>query len=224
MKLGDERPRKAHGGESPRSAGSRRGDPLAGRAPSASEPPEPFTETLSETFESAPIGEYLRRQRVLREMSIDELSTMTRIPLRSLERLEGGEFDGETDGFVRGFVRTVAIALGLDVDDAVSRMLQEPAPGAWERHSSNRKLKQSVAVVGGLIVLGLGLLVLRAGWGLLVGASSDAPGREVVMWRDPVRALADEMGVEVDPAQEIDPAEGSRTPPSLAESAALDRR
>ena len=90
----------------------------------------------AETFVTAPIGEYLRSQRRLRDVSIEELSASTRIPLRSLERLERGEFDGETDGFARGFVRTVAIALGLDVDDAISRMLQEPGPGVWERHSS----------------------------------------------------------------------------------------
>ncbi|HPG28255.1 MAG TPA: helix-turn-helix domain-containing protein, partial [Myxococcota bacterium] len=71
----------------------------------------------AQTFEDRPIGEYLRRQRLLRGMSTEELAALTRIPLRSLERLESGHFDGETDGFVRGFVRTVATALGLDADD-----------------------------------------------------------------------------------------------------------
>jgi len=58
-----------------------------------------------------PISEYLRRQRILRGMSREELSELTRIPIRSLERLEDGQFDGGSDGFVRGFVRTVAEAL-----------------------------------------------------------------------------------------------------------------
>ena len=46
----------------------------------------------------------------------------TRIPIRSLARLEAGVFDAEPDGFARGFVRTVAIALGLPPDETVARM------------------------------------------------------------------------------------------------------
>ena len=112
----------------------------------------------AETFEARPIGAYLRRQRVLRGMTAVELAELTRIPLRSLERLEGGLFDGETDGFVRGFVRTVASALGLDADDTVARMLQEPSANAWQRHGPGRSAKQVLAVV--LFVVAMGCVVL----------------------------------------------------------------
>ena len=195
------------GGESarPRSAPPTvlaRGLPDDGRAPSAA---------AAETFENAPIGDYLRRQRILRDVSIDELSAMTRIPLRSLERLERGEFDGETDGFVRGFVRTVAGALGLDVEDTVARMLEEPASARWERHAPGRRAKQLAVAAVSLVFLGTGALVVRAGWRLLVGAGDADPARAVVVWRDPVHALAEASGAEVDPALEIDPAEGSRS-------------
>jgi transcriptional regulator with XRE-family HTH domain len=164
----------------------------------------------ADTFGSSPIGEYLRRQRALRGISIEELSSITRIPLRSLERLENGEFDDESDGFVRGFVRTVAIAIGLDADDTVSRILKEPSAGVWERHQSGRRAKQGfVAVV--LAVAGvIAFLAFQAGWRLLVGSSADEPGREVVIWRDPVRSLAEATGVEVDAVGEIDPASLSR--------------
>ena len=56
-----------------------------------------------------------------------------------------------------------------------------------------------------------GFVVARAGWNVLVGAADDDPDRAVVIWRDPVRALAEATGAEVDPSLEIDPAEGSRT-------------
>ncbi len=179
---------------------------------------------LADTFESRPIGEYLRRQRLLRGMSTEELASITRIPLRSLERLESGQFDGETDGFVRGFVRTVANALGLDADDAISRMLQEPTPGAWERHSSSRNLKQ--ALVGLVLLLGLVVIffVLRAGWSVLLGDASTPGSREVVLWHDPVRALAEATGVQLDPAGEIDsrtrPSSETEIPPSSRPAAA----
>ncbi len=168
------------------------------------------------TFENVPIGDYLRRQRVLRDVSIDELAATTRIPLRSLERLERGEFDGETDGFVRGFVRTVAGALGLDVEDTVSRMLEEPASARWERHAPGRRAKQIAAAAVLLALLGTGALVVRAGWRLLAGTGDADPARAVVVWRDPVHALAEASGAEVDPALEIDPAEGSRSEVSRA--------
>jgi cytoskeletal protein RodZ len=181
---------------------------------------------LADTFESRPIGEYLRRQRVLRGMSTEELASITRIPLRSLERLESGQFDGETDGFVRGFVRTVANALGLDADDTISRMLREPTPGAWERHSSGRNVKQ--ALVGLVLLLGLVVIffVLRAGWNVLLGDASTPGSREVVLWHDPVRALAEATGVQLDPAGEIDsrtrPSSETEIPPSSRPAAATE--
>lgn len=184
-------------------------------APGVEEPEGPSV-AVAGTFEDVPIGEYLRRQRMLRDVSLDELAAMTRIPLRSLERLERGEFDGESDGFVRGFVRTVALALGLDVDDTVARMLQEPAVGVWERRASGRRLKQAIAIGALAAIVLVSLLVLQAGWRMLVGASADDPARAVVVWRDPVRSLAEAVGAEVDPAGEIDPSRGSRVEPPTA--------
>ena len=131
-----------------------------------------LSEAAAETFANAPIGAYLRRQRRLRAVSLEELADLTRIPLRSLERLEAGGFDGETDGFARGFVRTVAEALGLDVEDAISRMLHEPAPGVWERGTSSRRARQAIAVAGLTIGLLLVTLVLQSGWRLLVGGGA----------------------------------------------------
>jgi len=161
-------------------------------------------------LEPSPIGAYLRRQRTLRGVSIEELGALTRIPLRSLERLEAGEFDGETDGFARGFVRTVAAAIGLDVDDTIARMLQEPTLGVWERHQSGRRLKQSLVAVVLIALCLIGFLVLQAGWRLLVGSNAQDPSRQIVIWRDPVRSLAEAAGVDVDPAGEIAPSKGTR--------------
>ncbi len=169
-------------------------------------------------LESSPIGAYLRRQRLLREISIEELSDLTRIPLRSLSRLESGEFDGETDGFVRGFVRTVATALGLDPDDTISRMLEEPGASAWERHASGRRLKQGLAIGAFGLALAALLLVLEAGWSLVAGAPPHDPSADAMVWRDPVRALAEAAGAEVDPAGEIGPRRLS--PPIVRESPA----
>lgn len=135
------------------------------------------------------IGGYLKRQRLLRGITIEDLAADTRIPLRSLERLEAGYFDGVTDGFVRGFVRTVATALGLDADQTVARMLDEPVARKWDRDGVGLWRKQLLALAALVAATAIGVLVLRAGWNLLVGDGS-ARGREVVVWRDPIHQLA----------------------------------
>jgi len=136
------------------------------------------------------IGAYLARQRELRGISLDELATLTRIPRRSLERLESGVFDRAPDGFVRGFVRTVAAALGLDPEQAVMRLLCEPAAEAVG--ASGRAPWASPAAHWIALALAGALVAIVVAW--LAASLRERPDRlradEVVMRRDPVRELA----------------------------------
>ncbi len=144
-----------------------------------------------------PIGAWIARQRVLRGLSIEELERRTRIPRRSLERLEAGVFDGDRDAFARGFVRTVALAIGLDADEAVTRMLPEYAlaPGGHWRLRLRRlavRAALTVLVVGGAALIGL---VWRSG---LVAWPSAArtggiPAREIVHRHDALLELANDV-------------------------------
>jgi cytoskeletal protein RodZ len=135
------------------------------------------------------IGSYLARQRRLRGVSVDELASLTRIPRRSLERLEAGAFDATPDGFVRGFVRTVAEALGLDPDDAVNRLLREPREDeallAAKARYQRRKLalRLGLAVVALVLAVALGRLFV---WMFAGVGESDAP---VVYRHDALRGL-----------------------------------
>ena len=143
-----------------------------------------------------PIGSYLRRQRELRGISAEELARVTRIPLRSLERLEAGSFDGEIDGFVRGFVRTVAVALGLDADETVARMLAEPVAEGAAGYVPPKRTPRALVALAVLAALLLAVGLVR------IVASGDAtpkslPGGEIVYRVDPVRSLAEsQAGVE----------------------------
>jgi len=68
------------------------------------------------------IGQYLRRNREERAMSVEEVSRATRIPVGNLERLENDHFDdlpGEV--FVRGFLKAYARAVSIPVDDVLAR-------------------------------------------------------------------------------------------------------
>lgn len=130
------------------------------------------------------IGAYLARQRKLRGVSLDELESLTRIPKRSLERLESGVFDDDRDAFVRGFVRTVALALGLDAADAVARMLPE-----HELRRGARVARGRAAAIAFAGVLGLALVVAGAAvlWRVRAAAPSAPPGAPVPLEDDLVR-------------------------------------
>lgn len=135
------------------------------------------------------IGSYLARQRRLRGVSVDELASLTRIPRRSLERLEAGAFDATPDGFVRGFVRTVAAALGLDPDDAVNRLLREPREDealllAKARHERRKlAIRLGLAAAALLVLLALGRLSM---WVFSGERGDQAP---VIFRRDTLRDL-----------------------------------
>jgi transcriptional regulator with XRE-family HTH domain len=147
------------------------------------------------------IGAYLKRQRSLRGISLDELAATTRIPVRSLQRLESGAFDAEPDGFARGFVRTVAIALGLPPDETVARMLPEVTDEA--RRRGRRRALARRALTAALLATALGAVV----WSSvrLLAIDRPAAAREVLPHRrDAVRALAQEHGLLADQAAPSD--------------------
>ncbi|UCE85515.1 MAG: helix-turn-helix domain-containing protein [Deltaproteobacteria bacterium] len=138
------------------------------------------------------IGTYLARQRRLRGISLEELQQATRVPLRSLERLERGAFDEGIDGFTRGFVKTVASALGLDPDATLARMLVEP----------DARADGFPRVSGRTLLFGLALAAGVAGASGLVWLVRSDPNEgpapepasvesELVYRRDPVRELAE---------------------------------
>jgi cytoskeletal protein RodZ len=157
--------------------------------------------TRSDRVESQAIGSYLRWQRELREISVEELAELTRVPVRSIERLEAGFFDDQVDGFVRGFVRTIARSLGLDADDTLARMLSEPEPDDHKLFHLKRRVSGAL--------LGLAVLSLLAVLGFVIQQLSTRQARtsaeateEVIYRRDPVRSLAASQGVRGHPAGE----------------------
>jgi hypothetical protein len=69
-------------------------------------------------------GDKLRKQRELRGISLDAISTTTKISPRMLRAIEDERFDQLPGGvFNKGFVRAYARQVGLDEDDAVTDYL-----------------------------------------------------------------------------------------------------
>ena len=70
---------------------------------------------------SGTFGERLKREREMREVTLKEVTTATRIGPRFLEALENEEWDKLPGGvFNRGFVRAIARFLGLDEENLLA--------------------------------------------------------------------------------------------------------
>ena len=72
----------------------------------------------------ASFGERLKREREMRNVSLEEIAESTKIGKRNLQALETEDFDKLPGGiFNKGFVRAYAKYLGLDEDQAVTDFL-----------------------------------------------------------------------------------------------------
>ena len=74
-------------------------------------------------------GEELRRERLIREVSLEEISGATKISVRLLTALEKSDIAKlPAPVFTRGFIRSYSRHLGLDPDEMVNAYLADLAP------------------------------------------------------------------------------------------------
>ncbi|MBI5478478.1 MAG: helix-turn-helix domain-containing protein [Deltaproteobacteria bacterium] len=89
-------------------------------------------------------GEHLRREREVRNIALQDVSRTTKIPLRSLEKLEAGEYEalpGEV--FVRGFIKSYARCVGLDDESALLLYDSEREKRRAEAEESQPRMGQA---------------------------------------------------------------------------------
>jgi cytoskeletal protein RodZ len=133
----------------------------------------------------------------LRGISLDELELLTKIPRRSLERLEAGAFEEAPDGFARGFVRSVAAALGLDPDEAVMRLMREPPEEELAGAARHTPAQRGLAVAA-LLALATAALAMVL-WSLRTAEEEPAAepeASELLYRRDALRSLLEPEGRE----------------------------
>ena len=85
-------------------------------------------------------GERLKRERELREVTLEEITSATRIGPRFLEALENEEWEKLPGGvFNRGFVRSVARYLGLDEESFLAEydLAHGPIVHTTPQHNAN---------------------------------------------------------------------------------------
>ncbi len=117
-------------------------------------------------------GERLKRERELREVSMDELTKATRISARFVEALENEDWAKLPGGvFGRGFVRTITRYLGLNEEallgeyDSARAEHSSPAPSKPEQRIPSPPKWLSVAAVFLALLLVAGLFLAgRYGW------------------------------------------------------------
>jgi len=64
------------------------------------------------------IGAYLKRQREMRKVRLEEIAATTKISMRCLAALEADDFEKlPSAAFVRGFVRAYAQTIGLNSEE-----------------------------------------------------------------------------------------------------------
>ncbi|MBW2509117.1 MAG: helix-turn-helix domain-containing protein [Deltaproteobacteria bacterium] len=67
------------------------------------------------------IGQVLKQEREQRRLSLEEVSSTTRIPRRALQSLEDDRFEDLPSGvFVRGFIKAYASAVDIDAEDVLA--------------------------------------------------------------------------------------------------------
>jgi cytoskeletal protein RodZ len=116
-------------------------------------------------------GTYLRSNRTLRELSLDEVATATRLPARIVAALEADDFGTLQDrGYALLAARSCATAIGLDPEEAALRLEEElqrlrPGPAArapiWRRWWDARPREPLFWMVVGFTVLACVALLLR---------------------------------------------------------------
>ena len=74
-------------------------------------------------------GSYLKSERELRGVPLEEVSTNTKIHVRFLKALENNQFDdlpGEV--FVKGYIRSFAKVIGFDEDEMLHKSWDKVTP------------------------------------------------------------------------------------------------
>jgi cytoskeleton protein RodZ len=110
-------------------------------------------------------GERLKRERELREVTVDEITSATRIAPKFLDALENEQWDKLPGGvFGRGFVRSIARYLGLSEENLLSEYdlargeTNAPAPGKPEERIPSTPKWIPALVVVVLIAALIGLI------------------------------------------------------------------
>ena len=116
------------------------------------------------------LGQFLKKEREFKGMSLEQLSELTRINSSVLKSIEEDRSHRVPQGiYVRGFLKSYALHVGLNPDDILSRHqglqikpLEEKDlsfPLQREKYPFDRRLSLFLTIGSGIIILGLAALI-----------------------------------------------------------------
>src|SRR5262245_17286707 len=116
---------------------------------------------------SLSFGEELRRERLIREISLEEISQATKISVRLLRALEESDLKRlPAPTFTRGFIRAYARHLGIDPEEKVNAYLSDlaekplDAPSTKKARPRSRFLRGRRATAGTIVGVVTAVLLL----------------------------------------------------------------
>ena len=124
---------------------------------------------MENTRPSGPrFGDELRRERTVREVTLEEISAATKISLRLLSALERSDLARlPAPVFTRGFIRAYCLHLGLDPVEKVNTYLAEvqtgAAPAAVGKPSAGSRFLRGRRSTAGTILGGVTAVLLLLG-------------------------------------------------------------
>ena len=117
-------------------------------------------------------GSYLKSERELRGVTLEELHSKTKIPYRYLQALENNQFDElPEEVFIRGYLRSISHVIGAQEDEVLSTYMdiKKTAPSIGTENSSTLNQKHSTLDPKFIFVLILTVLFLSGiTWGISI--------------------------------------------------------
>ena len=121
-------------------------------------------------------GSYIKHERELRGVPLEEISGATKIHIRFLQALEDNQFDelpGEV--FIKGYIRSYANIIGTDVEEMLN--IYEESVGNKTENSSELAPPSNISAKTflGFALVGLIILALIFGIRFLISNKNNQP-------------------------------------------------
>ena len=121
-------------------------------------------------------GSYLKHERELRGVPLEEISGATKIHIRFLQALEDNKFDelpGEV--FIKGYIRSYAITIGSDVEEMLN--IYEESVGNKIENSSDSISSSNISAKKFISFALIGLIILALIFGIkfLISSKNNPP-------------------------------------------------
>jgi cytoskeleton protein RodZ len=143
-------------------------------------------------------GSYLKHERELRGVSLEEISGATKIHIRFLQGLEENKFDelpGEV--FIKGYIRSYANIIGSDIEEVLNIYKECVSNNIENSLDSVTPSNTSAKTFLGFVLIGLIVLALILGVKFLISSKNNPPVINVVLDEKPSSEPSAELPIKV---------------------------